>query len=241
MAEPGMFAGRDLPDGMLPPRVAWLGDLGGYLPFEDGVLETCRDALQRWSPAAGDAVLPSAGTYGVTSQLWPIWLTLRHLEVGAWLASEFTDDEVAQMKPEAQWELEGFRAVGKRQVDYARQVQHDLRRSVLSLLDEYDLLALPTAQCWPFPASQHWPTSIAGTAMDTYHRWMEVTTVATLAGCPALAVPAGVNAAGLHIGLQLIGRPGGETDVLSWAEWAERREVFTVARPSSIAGGGPHA
>ena len=47
------------------------------------------------------------------------------------MSSEFTDDEVNRMKPEARWELEGFRALAKRQVDYARQVQHDLRRSVL--------------------------------------------------------------------------------------------------------------
>ena len=49
MAEPGMFAVRDMSDVTWPPRVAWLGDLGGYLPFEDGVLETCEDALRRWS------------------------------------------------------------------------------------------------------------------------------------------------------------------------------------------------
>ena len=140
------------------------------------------------------------------------------------------------MKPEARWELEGFRSLGKRQVDYARQVQHDLRLSVLSLLDEFDLLALPTAQCWPFPAYQHWPSSVAGIPMDTYHRWMEVTTVATLAGCPALAVPAGVNEAGLHIGLQLIGRPDGDAELLALAREAERREVFTVAPPSVASG-----
>ena len=68
--------------------------------------------------------------------------------------------------------------------------------------------------------------------MDTYHRWMEVTIVATLAGCPALAVPAGVNEAGLHIGLQLIGRPGGDAELLAWAREAERRDAFTLALPS---------
>jgi amidase len=236
MAEAGTFAVSEVPGVTWPPRAAWLGDLDGYLPFEDGVLETCRDGLQRWSPTVDVVLLPAVGTYAGTSQLWPTWLTLRHLEVGSWLASEFTDDEVARMKPEAQWELEGFRSLGKRQLDYARQVQHDLRRSVLSVLDEFDLLALPTAQCWPFPAFQHWPLSVAGVPMDTYHRWMEVTTVATLAGCPALAVPAGVNEAGLHMGLQLIGRPGGDAKLLAWAGEAERREAFAVTPPSVASG-----
>jgi amidase len=236
MAEPAMFTASDIPGVAWPPRAAWLGDLGGYLPFEDGVLETCRDALHRWSPTADEVLLPAVGRYAGTSQLWPTWLTLRHLEVGAWLASDFTDDEIARMKPESRWELEGFQALGKRQVDHARQVQHDLRRSVLSVLDNFDLLALPTAQCWPFPVYQHWASSVAGVSMDTYHRWMEVTTVATLAGCPTIAVPAGVNDTGLHIGLQLIGHPLGEMKLLAWAREAERREAFTVAPPSVAAG-----
>jgi amidase len=236
MAEPGMFAVRDLPGVVWPPRVAWLDDLDGYLPFEDGVLETCKDALRRWSAKLDQVLPPSVGAYTGSDQLWPTWLTLRHLEVGAWLSSEFTDEEIARMKPEARWELEGFRALGKGQIDHARQVQHDLRRSVLAMLDEFDLLAFPTAQCWPFPAYQHWPSSVAGVPMDTYHRWMEVTIVATLVGCPALAAPAGVNEAGLHIGLQLIGRPGGDAELLAWAREAERTGAFTVSPPLEASG-----
>lgn len=231
MAEPGLLA-TSAARGSWPPRVGWLNDLDGFLPCEDGILATCRDALAKWSSGVRDAVLPSIGSFERTDQIWPAWLTLRHHEVGGWLDDAFDEDECARMKPEAQWELAGFRALTERQLEYARIVQRDLRRSVLTLLDEFDLLALPTAQCWPFPAYQHWPSSVAGVAMDTYHRWMEVTTVATLAGCPTLAVPAGVNEAGLHIGLQLIGRPGADAQLLAVAEEAERRAVFSVSLPS---------
>jgi amidase len=41
--------------------------------------------------------------------------------------------------------------------------------------------------------------------MDTYHRWMEVTIYATLAGLPAVSVPAGFHRErGWPMGLQLI-------------------------------------
>ena len=46
---------------------------------------------------------------------------------------------------------------------------------------------------------------IAGIAMDSYHRWMEVVAGPTLAGLPSLAVPAGFGSDGLPGGLQLIG------------------------------------
>ena len=108
-----------------------------------------------------------------------------------------------------------------------------LRLSAARLFAEYDLLVLPTAQVWPFPSAQHWPERIGDAVMDTYHRWMEVTTFATLAGLPTMAVPAGTNEEGLHIGLQVIGRPGGDNALLGWAAWAEDRECFTVLPPSS--------
>ena len=236
LAEPGRFTPLEARQPTEQLRVAWLGDLGGYLPFENGVLEVSREAVDRWSEKVESVRLPSVGTFTGSDQLWAAWVALRHAEVGDWLCSNFDERVIAEMKPEARWEIDGFRALTGRQLDYARQVQHDLRRSVLGLLAEFDLLALPTAQCWPFPAHQHWPSSVAGVEMDTYHRWMEVTTLATLAGCPALAVPAGVNKAGLHIGLQLIGRPGGEPELLSWAAGAERSGAFSVAKPSRAAG-----
>jgi amidase len=114
-------------------------------------------------------------------------------------------------------------------------VRADLRHSAEQLLSEFDVLVLPTAQVWPFAVEQHWPARIGEVAMDTYHRWMEVTVFATLAGLPTLAVPAGVNAGGLHIGLQVIGRPHSESALLGWAYLAEQRGCFTVAAPSSAA------
>ena len=235
MAEPGRFSDDVVEQPTERPRVGWLGDLGGYLPFEDGVLDVCREAASRWSSSVESVRLPQVATFTGNDQLWSTWLALRHHEVGGWLSANFDEHDITEMKPEAQWEIAGCRALSARQLDYARQVQHDLKRSVLKLFTEFDLLTLPTAQCWPFPAHQHWPSSVAGVAMDTYHRWMEVTTLATLAGCPALAVPAGVNEAGLHMGLQVIGRPGGEAELLGWARQAEGSRAFSATPPSLAA------
>jgi aspartyl-tRNA(Asn)/glutamyl-tRNA(Gln) amidotransferase subunit A len=45
---------------------------------------------------------------------------------------------------------------------------------------------------------------------------------ASLAGLPALSLPCGATRAGLPIGLQLIGRPFGETTLLRVADAYER-------------------
>ncbi len=236
MAGPGRVGPLSLPPVTANVRIAWLGELGGYLPFEDGVIDVCREAVGRWCEDAVSVTLPGVGAFTSPDQLWPAWQSLRHHEVGGWLAAEFDEAEIATMKPEAQWELAGFRALSERQLAHARLVRDGIRRSLLSALEHFDLLALPTAQCWPFPSSLHWPESIGGVAMDTYHRWMEVTTLATLAGLPAMSVPAGTNASGLHMGLQLIGRPGADTELLGWAAHAEREGLFVVTAPSQATG-----
>jgi amidase len=84
------------------------------------------------------------------------------------------------------------------------------------------VLALPSAQVWPFPVEQRWPNEIADRTMDTYHRWMEVTTYATFAGLPVVCVPAGFDARGLPLGVQLIGRPRADVEVLQVAAAYER-------------------
>ncbi len=96
-----------------------------------------------------------------------------------------------------------------------------VHQRLLALFEEFDVLALPSAQCWPFDAALRWPAEIAGRRMDTYHRWMEVTILPTLAGLPAISVPVGFGAAGLPMGMQLIGRPRDDLGVLRLAMHVE--------------------
>ena len=101
-------------------------------------------------------------------------------------------------------------------------------RHVVSLLDRFDFLAVPTAQVFPFPIDRHWPAEIAGRKMDSYHRWMEVCALATMAGCPAVNVPVGFDDTGRPMGMQLIGRPRGDLAVLTLAAAYEEVTPYGV-------------
>ena len=123
-----------------------------------------------------------------------------------------------QIKPEALWEYD--RAQGLQLGDFMRaaQVRSAFYTRLATLLEHYDALALPVAQAWPFDANLHWPQTVAGRAMDTYHRWMECTLYATLAGLPAISLPAGFSPDGrLPMGIQLIGHPRGDAGLLALA------------------------
>ena len=101
MAEPGHAFAAAPADRR--PRIGWLGDLDGTLPLEPGIDRTCTEALTRWSPDVDDAHLDGPET------LWPLWLVVRHHEVGGALLEGYSEVERARMKPEAQWEIEGAR------------------------------------------------------------------------------------------------------------------------------------
>ncbi|MEV4901849.1 amidase family protein [Citricoccus sp. NPDC055426] len=77
-----------------------------------------------------------------------------------------------------------------------------------------DVLLAPTTQLVPFPAEWTWPREVAGTPMQTYIEWMRSVTLISATGCPAISVPGGFTAAGLPVGLQLVGAPGRDVDLL---------------------------
>ena len=76
-----------------------------------------------------------------------------------------------------------------------------------------------------------WPREIAGRAMPTYHRWMEVVVPASLAGLPVAGVPAGFGPGGLPMGLQLIGRPRGDRALLELTEAYDRATGWVRRHP----------
>lgn len=77
-----------------------------------------------------------------------------------------------------------------------------------------DVLLAPTTQLVPFPAGWTWPREVAGAPMQSYIEWMRSVTLISATGCPAISVPGGFTAAGLPVGLQFVGAPGRDVDLL---------------------------
>ena len=59
---------------------------------------------------------------------------------------------------------------------------------------------------------------------------METVTPWTLAGCPVISVPVGFNAQGLPMGMQLVGPPQADRDVLCLAHAYEQASDWVHAR-----------
>lgn len=184
-------------------RIGWLGDYDGYLAMDAAMIPLCEKALQGFSDL-GCQVEDASIDFSM-ERLWQTWLTLRHWLVRG-IAAPLYDNPTAraQLKPEFIWEIEGGRELTAEDILGASRARASWYRAVLKAFNKYDFLVLPTAQVFPFESGEHWPKTINGRAMDTYHRWMEVVVGGTLSGCPVINVPAGFSVSGLPAGLQIM-------------------------------------
>jgi aspartyl-tRNA(Asn)/glutamyl-tRNA(Gln) amidotransferase subunit A len=107
-----------------------------------------------------------------------------------------------------------------------------IRRQVLDALGPHDALLAPMAHTAapPIAAGQAPITSKADVGPRFFTR-RSYASPASLAGVPALSVPCGFTAAGLPIGLQVIGRPFDESTILTLAHSYERATDWHRRRP----------
>ena len=210
-------------------RIAWLADLNGYLPMEDGILSVCEEALNTFQNL-GCAIEPSA--LGMSPALiWDAWLVWRKALAGPHVAAmSHIPNWRDQVKPEALWEYDQSLSLSGAQWMAASVQRSAYYQHMVHLFEHFDVLALPVSQVWPFDVQERWPQSIQGRSMDTYHRWREVVIYATFAGLPSISVPAGFSAQGLPMGLQLIGKPQGDFALLQLAHAYEQAAQNLIQR-----------
>ena len=206
-------------------RVAWWKGLGG-IPFEPeiravvdatrGVFEGLGCAIDEAEPdftgvAEAFAVLRYASSYAQNSALArqrPEWVkdTIK-FEVAE--AERLTAADVG-------------RAI-------ARQTQmYDQSRQ---FFETYEYFVLPVTQVAPFDVNEPYPTAIAGTPMMNYIDWMRSCWYVSFMSNPAISVPAGFTAAGLPVGLQIVGRHRDEWSVLQLAHAFEQATRHGQRRP----------
>lgn len=208
-------------------RIAWVGDWGGRLATEPGVLEVCRSSFAAFE-ALGCEVTEARPDFPL-EEIWRSFLTWRGLANLERHGLYGDPESRGRMKPEAVWEIERALELGVLDVAAAADSRDRWFAALTEFLAGYDYILAPAAQVFPFDKEARWPKVVDGREMDTYHRWMETVVPWTLAGVPAIAMPAGFGADGLPMGVQLIGRHRGDFGLLRLAH-AYERETGWVER-----------
>jgi amidase len=197
-------------------RLGWLGNFGGYLQMEPGVMELCRGSFKTFESIG--CTVEEARPDFPPERLWDAWVKLRHwLTAGALLTLYSDPSKRAKLNSEVQWEVEGGLKLTALEVYAASEARSDWYRALGKLFEKYDYLLLPGGQVFPFDATVHWPKAINGVPMDTYHRWMEVMIPGSMSGGPIINVPVGFSHDSLPMGMQVMGRHLADFAVLQFA------------------------
>ena len=97
----------------------------------------------------------------------------------------------------------------------AKQMQRQIEREFQAAFCVYDMIATPTAPTTAFALGEKLQNPLDMYASDS------CTVPASMAGLPAVSIPCGRDAQGLPIGMQLIGRPFSEKQLLTVAKCYE--------------------
>jgi amidase len=216
-------------------RIGWVGDFGGRIPFDPGVLELCAGALKVFE-SLGCIVETAVPDYPL-EPVWDSWCKIRGWQIAAMLNGPFADPaRRALMKPELQWEIEnGLKATAFEVVE-ANLVRTAWYQAVRRFFEKYDFMIAPAGQVFPFDATVHWPKEVGGVSMDTYHRWMQVMIPISMSGCPALGATAGFNDAGLPMGIQIAGPNQAELACMQIAHAYEEATKWVMKHPPLLLG-----
>jgi amidase len=210
-------------------RVAWWKGLGG-VPFEPEIrliVDANRRVLQDLGCTIDDAEPDFAGVDQAFS-------TLRYCD-NYTQYSDYVRQHPEWVKDTIKYEVAQAERMTGADVGRALSRQAKLYDDSRAFFERYDYFVLPVTQVAPFDVTTEYPTVVAGQPMANYIDWMRSCWYVTVMAAPAMSVPAGFTAAGLPVGIQIVGRHRDEWSVLQLAHAFEQATKHGARRPSVIA------
>ncbi|MBP5212897.1 MAG: hypothetical protein J6Z30_08580 [Pyramidobacter sp.] len=210
-------------------RVAWLGDWSGYFPVDPEIMTLCRAAVEKMTEFG--AVVEDVPAFWNMDEFWDkIWIPIRHYCANS-LKPFYDTCRQSLLKPESRWEYEDGLSMSAGDVYRAFEKRTEYLHAMLKVYEKFDYVVTPTAVCFPFDKTIHWPATVNGRAMKTYHNWMQIVTPWTMGGNAVCTMGAGFGAAGLPIGIQIVAAPHKEWELLQFAQAYESVTNFVAKYP----------
>jgi Asp-tRNA(Asn)/Glu-tRNA(Gln) amidotransferase A subunit family amidase len=188
-----------LEDPHLPSRVAWSPTLG-YAPVDDEVLALCRRAVDAIADTGIDVV-----EIDTVFEEDPVrdWLTMTAAYTARTLEPHRRSEAWSRVDPMLAAQVDWSRErVGALELIRAQDASHRLNLRLVELFRDVRLLITPTCAAVPPPRSLDGQATING---ELDPNWVRFTYPFNMTRSPAATVCVGLSAAGLPVGLQLVG------------------------------------
>lgn len=201
--------------GNKPKRVAYSADLG-ITPVDPEVAAITRKAAERLAEAG--VIVEEA--HPDLREAHECFHVLRAFDFAVSKASLLRNHREL-LKPEVIWNIEEGLKLTVEQLERAEAQRVAMAARAVEFFKTYDLLLAPTTIVAPFPVQNRYVAECAGKRFDNYVEWLGIVYAITLACCPALSLPCGFTDLGLPVGLQIVGPPRGEAQILAGAKVLE--------------------
>src|SRR3974390_104047 len=212
-----------------PPRRIGFSTNFGLRSIDPEVARICRAGAQRFAEL-GCVIDEEAPDFSGAIDCFQVLRALLFADVRGDLLPRERD----RINPDIVWNIEKGQSLTADAIIRPHHQRNTLFHRVARFFDSHDLLICPTVAVTPFLVEQRFPVEIAGEKLTTYIDWMFLTFVITLVGCPAISLPCGLTQDGLPVGLQLVGRPHGDVELLGTALLLEKALGFDRRVPLEI-------
>jgi amidase len=219
----------ELPPTSRPVRVAWSQQLG--VPVDASQLDALAGTRQAMVDLGWDTV-DDEPELALARECFRV---LRAWNIANGPTAQF-HHRMDEIKLTIQDEIRRGVALTQAEVATAYAQLAALWRETAAFFDRgYDVLTCPVTQVSPFPVETEYPTVVAGVQMGSYIDWMATCWRITVTGCPALSLPAGFDAVGVPVGVQLVARQGADVQLLRIAKALEEATGHASRQPPLLA------
>lgn len=196
-------------------RVAWTEDFG-VSPVDTSMRKVFREKVQamRHLFRACDSV---QFDFGEADRCFDVVRAMNFID----RFRDIYEKDPAALGPNVRANYEAGAKMGIADVTWAHAEQTRIFRRFQKTFGEYDLVISPTTSVTPFPWTQPYVAEIDGKPLLNYYHWLSLTYVITLVTNPSIALPCGVDHAGMPFGLQVVASFRGDAALMDAAQSME--------------------
>ena len=209
-------------------KIGWLSNMNGEYNIGKDILEICEKKLKDLEKlnVKIESLKPKIDTY----LLWKSWTTFRAKSIYQDTLNMNISD-INSMTYQAIWEYNKGKEIKSEDLQLALDQKQQCLKQLNLTFGNFDFLALPSAQIFPFDKSLQFPKNINNIELDTYHRWLEIFILSSLLELPTITIPIGFNKDNMPMGMQIIARNRDDLKLFSFAHMYEEVFNFSNTRP----------
>ena len=195
----------------IPARIAISNDLG-IATISDEVLNGFRQFIENLASDGMTIVEQSPDLSGVHDAFDVLRAQSYAVSLDQTLA-----ESPKVMKPEVEWNIQSGLDLSAEKIRHAIRNQGQIINRVATFMQDFDLLICPATSVISVDAELRYPGSDGEVPIPEYYRWLAIAYATTVTALPIITLPCGFGAGGMPVGIQLIGKPGGEAQLFRHA------------------------